>query len=394
MYTVTPVLENPTYFNVSPASVNVNFPTQASPLTQNFCVTANGIHPDLEIMLIPINPARPDFDAKYRLVCRNKGNQVQSGTLTLTFDNTVASVVTAIPSATNQTASTISWDFVNLAPYYQEEVQLTLHLNSPTDVPPLVGGEVLNFTSVVSSAQTDETPNDNTFALNQTVVNSYDPNDKTCLQGIVVGTEKVGDYVHYVIRFENTGTYAAQNITVTDFIDTNKFDINSLVPLDGSHLFITKISQGNKVEFIFDNINLPFNDANNDGYVAFKIKTKATLVAGDTFTNGASIYFDYNAAIVTNDYTTTIQTLSNPDFSFANYFTVYPNPVDETLHIAKKGDIEVQSINIYNGLGQLVLAIPNSREVATVDVSQLSGGNYFVKIHSDKGTSSTKFIKR
>src|SRR5690606_35290187 len=154
---------------------------------------------------------------------------------------------------------------------------------------------------------TDETPQDNTAALNQTVVNSFDPNDKTCLEGNVVTPDIIGQFVHYVIRFENTGTFAAENIVVKDIIDTAKFDVNTLVPLSGSHSFVTRITNINQLEFIFENINLPFDDTNNDGYVAFKIKTKPTLQVGDAFSNTASIYFDYNFPIVTNTATTTIQ---------------------------------------------------------------------------------------
>ncbi|ESU21444.1 hypothetical protein FEDK69T_25110 [Flavobacterium enshiense DK69] len=391
---ITPILENPAYFTVSPSSVTVDFPTQTSSLVQDFCVTPNGNHPDLEVALLPITPARPGFDAKYKLIYKNKGNQVQSGTINLTFNDAVLDVVLSTPVASSQTVNTLSWNFANLNLNETREIVLTLNLNTPTETPPLNGGSILNYTANVTSVLTDETPNDNTFALNQTVVNSYDPNDKTCLQGNIVGLDKVGGYVHYVIRFENTGTYPAQNITVRDYIDTNKFDINTLIPINGSHLFTTKISEGNKVEFVFENINLPFADATNDGYVAFKIKTKSTLVSGDTFSNGASIYFDYNYPIVTNTYATTIQSLSNQDFSFANYLSLYPNPVSDVLNISKKEDIEITSIHIYNVMGQLMMVIPNAKNTSTIDVSNLASGNYFVKINSDKGTSNTKFIKK
>jgi hypothetical protein len=107
----------------------------------------------------------------------------------------------------------------------------------------------------------------------------------------------VGKYVHYKVRFENTGTANAQNIVVNDMIDADKFDVDSLIPLDGSHAFVTRI-KGNKVEFLFEGINLPFDDINNDGYLVFKIKAKPTLVLGDTFSSTASIYFDYNFPVV------------------------------------------------------------------------------------------------
>ena len=203
----------------------------------------------------------------------------------------------------------------------------------------------------------------------------------------------VGKEVHYLIRFENTGTANAENIVVRDMIDTNKFDITSLIPIDGSHPFVSKISNTNKVEFIFENINLPFDDANNDGYVAFKIKTKSALVLGDSFSNTASIYFDYNFPIITDPAVTTVALLANSDFVFENYFSIYPNPANNVLNIETKKTIEVSSINIYNTLGQVVLVIPNVQQTKSVDVSSLKTGNYFMKVNSDNGSSSVKFLK-
>lgn len=393
-HTITPVFENPSYFTVSPSTVNISFPSQTSPFTQNFCVTANGVHPDLEVTILPLSPARPGFDATYKLIYKNKGNTTQSVSVNLVFNDVVLDFVSASPVVTIQSVNNLSWNFTNLLPFETREIAFTLHVNSPMETPAVNNGDVLNYTATVSSAATDDLPNDNTFVLNQTVVNSYDPNDKTCLEGATIPPSKVGGYVHYMIRFENNGTANAQNIVVKDVIDSNKFDVSSLVPIKGSHSFVTNVSAGNKVEFIFENINLPFDDANNDGYVSFKIKTKPTLTNGDTFSNSASIYFDYNFPIVTNTATTTIQALSRQDFKFSNYFKLFPNPVSSTLNIETKDSIQISSINIYNTLGQLVLVVPNAQNLKMVDVSNLSSGNYFIKINSDKGTSNTKFIKQ
>jgi Leucine-rich repeat (LRR) protein len=393
-YSITPVLENPSYFTVSPSNATVTFPTQASPFTQNFCITPNGSHPDLEISLLPIEVSRPGFDAIYKIIYKNKGNITQSGTVNLNFNDAVLDLVSASPTETTQTVNNISWNFANLLPFETREISFTLNVNSPMETPPVNGGDVLTYTATIVSAATDETPSDNTFVLNQTVVNSFDPNDKTCLEGTTITPDKAGEYIHYMIRFENTGTYPAQNIVVKDMIDTNKFDISSLVPMNGSHSFVTKVSEGNKVEFIFENINLPFDDANNDGYVAFKIKTVPTLVNGDTFSNTASIYFDYNFPIVTNTATTTITALKNQDFEFSNYFKLYPNPVQHVLNIDVKETIAISSVSIYNTLGQLVLVVPNAQNTKAINVSNLTAGNYFIKINTDKGTSNTKFIKQ
>ena len=135
----------------------------------------------------------------------------------------------------------------------------------------------------------------------------------------------------------------------------------------------------------------PFEDANNDGYVAFKIKTKPTLAVGDTFSNNANIYFDYNFPIVTNTYTTTITALSSQDFDFNNVFTLSPVPSKEILTITTKQDVIMSSASIYNTLGQLVQVITDPTE--TINVSELNAGNYFIRIFTDKGSATGKFIK-
>ncbi len=392
-HTITPVLEYPNYYIVSPTSVNVTFPTQISPITQNFCVTPNGAKPDLEVSLLPLAPPRPGFDAKYKLVYKNKGNTFQSGSVNLSFNDAVLDLVVANPIATNQTTNNLSWNFTALKPFETREISFTMNVNSPQEIPAVINGDILAYTATITSAVVDETPTDNTFTFNQTVVGSYDPNDKTCLEGSVITPALIGQYVHYTIRFENTGTFAAENVVIKDMIDLTKFDVSTLVPTSASHSYTTKISEGNKVEFIFENINLPFDDANNDGYIAFKIKTKSTLVVNDTFSNEANIYFDYNFPILTNKATSTFKTLGTPDFDFTRYFTVYPNPVKADLNITAKETINVQSMRVYNTLGQLVLALPNAAKVSTIDVSSLTTGNYFLQIKTDKGSSSAQFVK-
>ena len=61
------------------------------------------------------------------------------------------------------------------------------------------------------------------------------------------------------------------------------------------------------------------------------------------------------------------------------------------MNFQSKDDTTINTIEIYNTLGQIVLAVPNA--VSTVDVSSLQSGNYFVKVNTDLGVSYTKFIK-
>ncbi|WP_040474022.1 T9SS type A sorting domain-containing protein [Flavobacterium frigoris] len=392
-HTITPIIENPNYFNISPTSLNVAFPAQTSPYSQDFCVTPNGIHNDLEVVILPLIPARPGFDTTYKIIYKNKGNTSQSGSVSLTFNDAVLDYVSATPVFDNQITNKLSWDYMNLQPFETREITVTLNVNSPMQTPAVNNGDRLSFNALITPVTGDEKPVDNSFALRQIVVGSFDPNDKTCLEGDVITPELIGEYVHYLIRFENTGSYAAENIVVKDLIDLSKFDISTLVPTKASHEFVTKISDGNKVEFIFENINLPFDDATNDGYITFKIKTLPTLATGDSFANEANIYFDYNFPIITNKATSTFKTLAIADFEFLDYFSVYPNPVTDILNIETRKTIELKSISIYDMLGQIVIGVPNAQNISKVGVSKLSTGNYFLKINTDKGSSSFKFIK-
>lgn len=393
-HTITPLLENPSYFTVSPEAVTVTFPTDSNSFTQDFCIIPNNVHPDVEVTLLPVLRARPGFDASYKISYKNKGTNTQSGSVHFAFDDAVLDFVSASPAVTTQSTDNLSWNYSDLKPFETREIEVTFNVNSPMETPAVNNNDILSYTATITSTQTDETPVDNSFALNQTVVGSFDPNDKTCLEGATIPPSAVGKYVHYLIRFENKGTAEAQNVVVKDMIDTEKFDVSSLVVTQGSHPFVTRISETNKVEFILENINLPFDDATNDGYVAFKIKTNPSLVVGDSFSNTASIYFDYNFPIVTNTATTSVlQSLGTNDFEFDSYFSIYPNPAKNSLNMDTKKQIKVSSISIYNTLGQQILVIPNAQYTKQVDISNLKTGNYFIKLTSDKGSTIGKFIK-
>jgi uncharacterized repeat protein (TIGR01451 family) len=279
-FTITPQFENP-FFTISPASATVNFETSDNVTqTQHFCLTSNGIHNDLDVVLYPISAARPGFDAMYNIVYTNKGNQTLSGTVNFAFDDSAMDFLTAEPTASSQSENSISWDFANLQPFESRAINLTVNMNSPMEIPAVNIHDILNFTATVIPVEIDETPLDNVSALAQTVIGSFDPNDKTCIEGENILPEKIGDYLHYVIRFQNSGTAPAENVVVKDLIDNTKFEIDSFQLISASHPNVTRVS-GNKVEFIFQNIDLPAeqdDEPGSHGYVSFKIRTKSDLV--------------------------------------------------------------------------------------------------------------------
>jgi len=390
-YVIKPIFENPAYY--SSDSLVISLPAANNPFVHNFCITPNGIHHDLEISIVPLIPARPGFDATYKIVYKNKGNQVESGSFSFSYTDSLVDFVSASQTLITQSAGLLTWNFSNLIPMQSREVVVTMNCNTPSDTSALNVGDVLSFDAVITGAQIDETIVDNSFGLRQTVVGSYDPNDKTCLEGNVITPSMVGNYIHYLVRFENTGTYAAQNIVVKDIIDTSMFEIASLLVTDASHNAYTRVTNGNQVEFIFENIQLPFDEANNDGYIAFKIKTKADLVVGDSIKNIANIYFDYNLPIVTNEAQTTVQ---NPivgvdDMNgLTDVIGVYPNPIQDVLSF--KSDIKIDKIEIYDLAGRIIQTLEVMNNQA--NIRELSSGTYLVKVHASAKMYFAKVIKK
>lgn len=394
-YTITPINLNVEYYTVTPQSFDVVFEENDSSIEQGFCVTPLGTFNDLEITIVPLNQAVPGFDAEYKLIYRNKGTTVLDGTIDFNYSasDQFLTFLEAIPVATSNTDSELTWSFSSLLPQEAREIFVSFNLNTPIDPDfPLNSGDELGFSGIIYPVDNDETPSDNQFELKQIVVNSFDPNDKVCLQGPVVFEDSIGEYVHYRIRFENLGTANATNIVVRDIINLTEFDISSLVVLDASHDMYTRINNGNEVEFIFENIQLPFDDTNNDGYIVYKIKILNSLQVDDTFSNQAEIYFDFNAPIFTNVYTTTIKSgLSVNEFSELD-IQLYPNPSSDVVTITSKQVMD--SVSIYDIKGRLVEEVGLNSSNIIFNIDYLQSGVYFVKVTSDNLTETLKFVKK
>lgn len=391
-FALTPQFNNP-YFTVTPTTTTVNFTnSDGSTQTQNYCITPFGIHSDVDIIMYPIQNARPGFDANYVLVYKNKGNQITNGTIDLTFNDGILDFVSANPMTDNQSPNHLSWNYSNLMPFESRTINFTLNVNGPMEIPPVNIDDVLHFTASIVPNGEDETPADNTYNYSQIVRGAVDPNDKTCLEGNTITPDVVGNYLNYVIRFQNTGTYYAENIVVQDVLDATKFDISSLELVASSHPQTTRVT-GNKVEFIFENINLPAvidNEPGSHGYVAFKIKTKSNLVLGNAVQNTAGIYFDYNFPVITNTTSTTVSTLGVHDFENTSV-SISPNPVTTILAITAK-DI-ITSIQLFDIQGRIITTKLSSSMETNLDLSQQASGVYLVKVYTDKGMKVQKVIK-
>lgn len=383
---LTPVLENP-YFEINPPFYTTSFNGPGQQQTVDFCITPNGIHRDLEITFIPMDAARPGFNATYKVILTNKGTETQSGAVQLVFDDAVMDFVSAMPNLIASSIGLLTWDFDVLAPFQTTDMTVVFNINSPMETPAVNDGDILTFTANAISG-TDETPDDNTFELLHTVVNSFDPNDKMVSETSFTDTD---GYLYYTIRFQNTGTFAAENVVIKDYLSYYNLDRSTLYMVSSSHPFRSTLTNTSRLEFFFENINLPAsidNEPASHGYVTFKIKPSDNLGPNDLIQNTAEIYFDFNFPIVTNTVTSTFAPLATQTFTPSAWFTVYPNPAATVLNV--KSDVKISSIDVINHIGQTVSTAKN---VESIDVSLLASGVYFVRANSDRGTAVQKFIK-
>lgn len=390
--TVTPQLLHPEYFTVSPANYTYNFTGSGATEIANFCLAPIGSHPDLAITVYPLSNARPGFNPHYMINIANNGNQVQSGTVTFTYNGTLMQYVDSFPAASAWTANSVTWNVADLAPNGRRNFELVLHLNSPQQIPPANMGDVLNFQAAISSVLTDETPNDNQFSFNQTVVNSFDPNDKIVVEGTQIGIDKIDEYLHYIVRFQNTGTVAAENIVIKDLLDNN-LDWSTLQMESGSHPFKSTLTSGNRLEVFYDNINLPassIDEERSHGYIAYKIKPKNTLVINDVISNTANIYFDFNYPIITNTVTTTVTALGI-SANENSWFTLSPNPTNAVVNLSVFNNQTIAKTTVCNLVGQTVLVFGSQN---TIDISSLNNGIYFITVETNAGKATRRIIKQ
>lgn len=392
-FPVTAAFSNP-YFSLSPATQSATFADDQNHVANlTFCIVPVGIHTDAEITITPTTPAQPGFDSGYLVTVTNVGNQHISGNATFQYNESVLDYVSASVVPDTQSAGNLLWNFSNLAPFQSISFQVTFNLNSPMEIPAVNIDDLLPFTATVNPAVADQTPANNVFEFTQTVVGSFDPNDKTCVEGRFITPEMIGDYLHYVIRFQNSGTAPAQNIVVKDVIDTTKFEMETLQLTAASHPYVTRID-GNKIEFIFENIVLPSeqdDEPGSHGFVAFKIKTKNNLTVNSSVSNQADIFFDYNFPIVTEPAVSTFSTLGRNSFEDQNV-SVYPNPTKNQLTISASDNIE--SIQLYDVSGRRIRTSIETKNQVHLDLSQESAGIYFVKITTPQGSKTEKILKQ
>ncbi|HUM50945.1 MAG TPA: FG-GAP-like repeat-containing protein [Chitinophagales bacterium] len=151
---------------------------------------------------------------------------------------------------------------------------------------------------------------------------AFDPNDK---QADPIGITEDKHYtfkngsIEYTVRFQNTGNDTAKNVFVIDTLSNLYYSspnfYNNIKVLGSSHTITNTFINNGVLRFEFKGINLPDSGTNyikSQGYVRFMIVNVTNIPDSTTVKNSASIVFDRNDPIKTNEtFNTFITSLSS-----------------------------------------------------------------------------------
>ncbi len=328
----------------------------------------------------PFSPPRPGFTNQVQLNFTNVFSASSlSPVIYLQYDTGQAFMSANItPSNIDTVGRVITWNPANIG--IGNTWSVTVEFRTRTTV---INGTLLNYTAWEGSLTCGSS--EMLTASEQLIVRgSYDPNDKSVSPvGLLPGGNVLPvTKLNYTIRFQNTGTYLAETVRITDTV-SSYLDLTTLAVIAASHSYEIQIS-GREVTFLFNQINLPDSNSNepmSHGYIKYSIMPSAGFVQGSVVENMADIYFDFNEPIRTN----TVQNTADNFVSVGKVFgtdaqiKIYPNPLSEgKWQITLTGEMSGREINIYDARGKMVysafIAFPNLE----VDASMFVSGIYFV----------------
>lgn len=354
---------------------------------------------DLAVATDVVGGAYPGNSQNYITGVCNKGNVSMSGTLMLVHDSYL-SYTSASPVPDAVSGDTLKWNFSNLAPGACISTTSTLKLSTST-----FNGMPIWYKGIVEPIAGDLTPYNNMDTGIVMVGAPYDPNNKLSSPGGVSGKILPSTQeLNYTINFQNTGTAPAYNIVLLDTLPVNEIDLGSIRFGASSFPYTLDFFGNGIVKITFTNIMLPdsnADEAGSHGFVQYTAKLKSNLPIGTQIKNRAGIYFDFNEVVMTEYAVNIIDTnlTGIKDVRMSEYADVriYPNPSKNEVVILYSSQLLTPnsklSIGVFNLLGELVLEkhiIAN--RASAMDVSNLSGGIYFVKSTTDKNSPVKKLV--
>jgi uncharacterized repeat protein (TIGR01451 family) len=254
-----------------------------------------------------------------------------------------------------------------------------------------VGDSVL-FHANITTFQDLDNSND-MFNLVEPIVGAIDPNDiQVSPKGFgEEGFVSKSDTLSYRIRFQNVGSYAAQNVYITDTLP-EQLNPESVVVESMSHKGSWWV-EDNVINWKFLDINLPdstSDEAGSHGYVIFTVAMNEDVDPGEEVLNDAAIEFDFESPIATNTTLNTIKYLSADEH---NTLEIFPNPMRSNAKFLLKrnramfdDNVAIRSYVIFDYTGKPVRSEVGLNTLQ-VDIDRLgmASGTYVIQAMDETG---------
>ncbi len=388
----------PTYYEATNTPVSVTLPTTGDTIV-HIGLRATMTINDLQVTLTPAAAPRPGFYNTFFVRWQNVGTTVFSGSVTLTVDADY-DIIGSDPVA-NISGSAATWTFTNLLPLQEGNASLSVYL--PPSVP--LGILLSSTASGELSGVTDNNLSNNTAGVRETVIGSYDPNDKRVSPEGDVTESILADshnWLDYTVRFQNTGTASAINVFIVDTL-SELLNVNTLEIMGVSHPMRWEIGGQRTVTWFFDNINLP-DSVNNEpashGFVRYRIQPKFQFpeLLNQTVFNFADIYFDFNEPVRTNTTETRFVLPSSTGLPTDKGFVqISPNPAREAITITCPFAAGEAELSIFDISGKMVMfqkvPVSGQRLNVFVSIGDLPKGSYFLKIAGGGEMRTGRFLR-
>ncbi len=108
--------------------------------------------------------------------------------------------------------------------------------------------------------------------------------------------------------------------------------------------------------------------------------------------NGTKWIGTFNGLAVFNE--NGIPVSVNENGKAENSFTVFPNPVKDQLNIELPREMKISFIEIYTMQGKVVKSQKITNNQNSIDVRDLPGGVYIIRLHTDEGEVMKKMVKQ
>ncbi|MDX1446013.1 FG-GAP-like repeat-containing protein, partial [Lishizhenia sp.] len=263
-----------------------------------------GIRPKLDMSVMgTMNALALKCDTEYKqvLTLKNRGVNELHGMLSFTSDTSV-SILDAVPMFDSVANNVYYWMYDSLASF--EELLVEVYIETPNFT--AIGNYLTQELDIIAydSSNTQNISIHDEYTSMLTC--AYDPNNKVpsymgyTSKGYFLDTLQ---FLDYTINFQNTGNDTATNIVVVDQLSPYVVS-DGLQILSTSHNCVVEIDENDIVRFKFNNINLPDTGANyyeSMGFVKYRIPIIPNIAPNQVIKNKASIYFDSNPPIHTNE---------------------------------------------------------------------------------------------